>query len=383
LAFCTAASGSSLNEPAGIIFAAAVLTRALPPAGMVTTQNDVQKSQSVKTMLPVTCLSRWRNQIAAALLTASFSLANSAAHSADRIRVAAQITGTLAWEIEVLRGHGLDRKADLNIQTLNLASTEGGQIALKGGSVDIVLSDWLWVSRERALGDDLIFYPYSSALGAVMVPANSRIGDVMGLKGRKLGVVGGPLDKSWILLQAFARKSGVNLKQESEIVYGAPPLLSEKAMQGEIDATLTFWNFCARLEAKGMRRAIEMADVVKQLGATGPVAMIGYVFHESWAKQNRGLLDRFFAATDAAKNILATSPAEWQRLASRIGTSDAAALDIYRRRYVEGIDHRPLADEQADAKALYRVLANVGGSDLVGPAPELAPGAFYMAGPKE
>jgi len=35
---------------------------------------------------------------------------------------------------------------------------------------DIIVSDWLWVSRERGLGAKLTFYPYSSALGAVMVP---------------------------------------------------------------------------------------------------------------------------------------------------------------------------------------------------------------------
>jgi NitT/TauT family transport system substrate-binding protein len=355
---------------------------AFPPCRSVPQSQPALEKKSKWQMLPTMWLAKSRKQIAAGLLVVVAGLANSAAHSADRIRVAAQITGTLGWELEVLRGHGLDRKADLNIQTMTLASTEGGQIALKGGSVDLILSDWLWVSRERALGDDLVFYPYSSTLGAVMVPASSQIEDVASLKGRKLGVAGGPLDKSWILLQALARKSGVNLKQQSEVVYGAPPLLSEKALQGETDATLTFWNFCARLEAKGMRRAIEMADVMKQLGATGPVAMIGYVFHESWAKQNRDALDRFLAATDEAKRILANSPSEWQRLASRIGISDAAALDIYRRRYVEGIPDRPLVDEQADAKALYRVLANVGGSDLVGPARELAPGAYYMAGPK-
>jgi NitT/TauT family transport system substrate-binding protein len=38
---------------------------------------------------------------------------------------------------------------------------------------------------------------------------------------------------------------------------------------------------------------------------------------------------------------------------------------------------RPLADEEADAQALYRVLADVGGAELVGPARELAAGTFY------
>lgn len=329
------------------------------------------------------CLSNRSKQIAAGVFVAALGLANSAAHSTDHIRVAAQITGTLSWELEVLRAHGLDRQANLDIETTELASTEGGQIALRGGSVDLILSDWIWVSRERALGDDLVFYPYSSALGAVMVPANSPIEDVVGLKGRKLGVAGGPLDKSWLLLQAFARQSGLDLKKQSDIIYGAPPLLTEKALQGETDATLTFWNFCARLEARGMRRAVDMADVTKRLGATGPIAMVGYVFHGAWAEHNRDILDRFLTAAGEAKKILAAFPAEWQRLIPRIGTSDNDALDIYRRRYVEGIPHRPLVDEAADAKVLYRLLADIGGRDLVGSAPELAPGTFYLAGPSE
>jgi len=311
------------------------------------------------------------------------ALAASGAAAADRIRIAAQKTGTLAWELEILRAHDLDREADLAIETTELASTEAGKIALKGGSADLILSDWLWVTRERALGDDLVFYPYSSALGAVMVPANSPIKDIADLKGKKLGVAGGPLDKSWLLLQALARRSGVDLRTQAEIAYGAPPLLTQKALQGEIDATLTFWNFAAELEAKGMRRVVSMKDVVKRLGVTGPVAMVGYAFNGGWAQGNRAPLDRFFAAMHKAEDILTQSPAEWRRLAPRVGVSEANALDIYRRRFLEDIPHRPLADEEADARALYRVLAEIGGADLVGPARELDPGTFYGAGPSE
>ena len=317
------------------------------------------------------------------VVIAAMAFAASRALAADRIRIAAQKTGTLAWELDVLHAHDLDRQAGLAIETSELASTEAGRIALKGGSADLILSDWLWVARERALGDDLVFYPYSSALGAVMVPVNSPIKGIADLKGKKVGVAGGPLDKSWLLLQALARRSGVDLRTQAQIAYGAPPLLTQKALQGETDATLTFWNFCAELEANGMRRAISMEDVVKRLGATGAVAMVGYVFDGGWAQRNRTLLDRFFAAMRKAERILADSPAEWQRLAQRIGVSDAKALDTYRRRYLEGIPRRPLEDEAADAQALYRVLAEIGGADLVGPARELDPATFYRPGPSE
>jgi NitT/TauT family transport system substrate-binding protein len=311
------------------------------------------------------------------LLAALALFVSTGAHAADRIRIAAQKTGTLAWELEVIKTHGLARKADLDLEVTELASTEAGKIALKGGAADLILSDWLWVARERGLGGTLTFHPYSGTVGAVMVPAASPIQGIADLKGKKLAVAGGPIDKSWLLLQALARRSGVDLKKDATLIYGAPPLLTQKAIQGEQDATLTFWNFCAELEGQGFRRAIAMDDVMKRLGAKGAISIVGYVFDEAWAARNSGAIDRFLQVTHEAKKILANSQAEWQRLAPRIGTTDAATLATYRKRYLEGIPQRTAGEEATDAAALYLVLAEIGGADLVGPAKALDPATFY------
>jgi NitT/TauT family transport system substrate-binding protein len=315
--------------------------------------------------------------VGASAMMASGAMFPSGAMAADRIRLVAQRTGSLAWELDVIKAHGLDKKANLEIETLELASTEAGKIALKGGSADVIVSDWTWVARERALGDGLVYYPYLSTLGAVMTPAQSPIRDIADLKGRKLAVAGGPIDKSWLLLRALGLRSGLDLKTQATIVYGAPPLLSEKALQGETDATLTFWNFCADLEAQGQKRAIPMDDVLHRLGANGPVALLGYVFDGAWATRNRSALDRFLEASRQAKDILAASDTEWRRLAPRIGVNDAGTLAIYRQRYSEGIPRRRVDDEEADARGLYRILVDIGGADLVGPGRELDGGSFY------
>jgi NitT/TauT family transport system substrate-binding protein len=318
---------------------------------------------------------RWLSVFSAAFLMSLHVV--TAAPAADRIRIAAQKTGTLAWELDIIKAHGLDRKADLDIQVVELASTEAGKIALRGGSADLIVSDWLWVARERALGDKLVFYPYTSQIGAVMVPANSQIAGLADLKGKKLAVAGGPLDKSWLMLQADARRDGLDLRTQATIVYGAPPLLSQKALQRENDATLTFWNFCAELEGKGLKRGIAMETIEKRLGASGPVVMLGYAFDAGWAAKNKSAVVRFLDVAAKAKDILANSQDEWQRLAARIGVADDAGLEIYRRRYSEGIPRRPIRDEERDAIGLYRVLADVGGVELVGPARELDKGTFY------
>ena len=310
-----------------------------------------------------------------AMLVALTQVGQSSA--AERLRIAAQKTGTLTWELDVIKAHGLAEKAGLDLVVTELAAPEAGKIALVGGSADVILADVMFVSRERALGGGLQFAPYTSTLGAVMVPADSPIHGLEDLKGRKIGVAGGPLDKSWLMLRALARRAGLDLVQQAEPVYGAPKLLAVKAGQGELPAVLNYWNLCADLEAGGFRRVIDMADVEMALGARGPVAMVGYAFEESFARDHGDALARFLDVSRQARDLLARSPAEWKRLAPRIGAASDAALEIYRARYAEGAARRPLEDEEADARALHRVLAAIGGADLVGPATELAPGTYW------
>ncbi len=224
-----------------------------------------------------------------ALLMALFCLtlafvAAGRGEATEQLRLGVQKTGTFAWELAVIKQSGLDAKAGLDLVVTELASTEAGKIALMGGSVDIILSDWLWVARERGLGSNLTFRPYSTALGAVMVPGGSPIQSLGDLRGKSLGVAGGPLDKSWLLLRAFAERGGLDLKTEARVAFGAPPLLYQKALAGELDASLTFWNFAVPLEARGFRRLIGVEEVEKQLGAKGPLAIVGYVFNDNLAK---------------------------------------------------------------------------------------------------
>ncbi len=314
----------------------------------------------------------------ALILSAAFV---SRAQAADKLRLGIQATGSFGWELAVARAYGLDKAADLDLETTELATTEAGKIALIGGGADIILSDWLWAARERGLGNKLLFYPHSTALGAVMAKDAAAVRKPADFVGKKLGVAGGPLDKSWLMLQAWAQLQGVDLKTQSTLVFAAPPLLAEKFAQGELDAVLEFWTFCARLEASGFARAVDMAEVERDLGAKGPVIVTGYVFSDSFAEKNAPALARFFDMMAKAKKLLAEDDSAFAKVAPKIaaatGASDEAALALVRRYYRQGIPTRPLAADEADAATIYAILARVGGEKLVGSARALDPGVFY------
>ena len=300
------------------------------------------------------------------------------ARAADILRIGLQTTGTFAWQLDVIRRHGLADSAGLDLRISQFASPDGGKLALNSGSVDVAVVDWLWVARARALGAKLLFYPYSSAAGAVMVKGDSAVRQIGDLKGRVLAVAGGPLDKSWLIVQVAAIRAGIDLKRETTLEYGAPPLIAQKLQQGEAAAGLNFWNFCARLEALGYRRILDVRDAEATLGLKQPVALIGYVFSEQFVASHRRTIDRFIAVTQRANDIMLRSDQEWDALRPLIKAEDEATFKAYRDRTREGMPRRPISEEETDARALFSTLASVGGPDLLGPSQQLDRGLYYQ-----
>lgn len=293
------------------------------------------------------------------------------------IRVGVLEFGTVNWELDVIKHHGLDAERGFELDVQGYGSGQATNIALQGGAVDAVVDDYLWVSRQRTDGEMLSFVPYSSTVGALVVPPDSEIESLADLAGKKVGIAGGPVDKSWLLLQGLAAKrDGIDLAAEVEPVFGAPPLLNETIQDGELDAVLNYWHFTARLEAQGYRELVGVEEAIAELGVASVPPQLGYVFAESFGEQHPDLIAAFADASRAAKELLLTD-AEWERIRPLTKASDDATLAALKRRFQQGIiDHWDKA-AQADAAQLYTILAELGGEKLVGGAVELAPGTFW------
>jgi NitT/TauT family transport system substrate-binding protein len=328
------------------------------------------------------CNKRSRGIVSIALMILATLCSSQWAIAADtQVRVGVLKFGTVNWELKSMKHGEFDKANGVDVDIVPYASGDATRIALQGGEVDVIVADWLWVSRQRASGQQLTFVPYSSSVGAIMVAADSGIDSLADLNGKKIGVAGGPLDKNWLLLQGMAKQEhGVDLSADNEIAFGAPPLLAEKTRQGELDAMLNFWHYCARLEADGFKRLVSAEDAAAALGASGPVSAIGYVFSDAWAAENPEAAMGFVKASRQTKELLKQSDDEWQRLGSSGAIKDkGAALTTLRDRFREGIPHRPVADEIADAGKLYEVLGKLGGPKLIGKSPVMVDGTYWPA----
>ena len=245
--------------------------------------------------------------------------------------------GTVNWELKVI-SDGLDRKHGFTLQRVDFADKDATSLALQAGDVDVIVTDWIWVATQRSLGHNFTFVPFSRSVGAVMADPAKGIKSVADLAGRSIGVAGGATDKSWVLLQAYARKTaGIQLKDEADVQFGAPPLLNELILRGKLDAVLNFWNFNARLKGRGLRPVISIRDILPELGLEADPPLLGWVFSDEWAAGNPALAKGLIDASYEAKRLMKSDDAVWERLRSIMDAEDETVFQALKEGYREGI----------------------------------------------
>jgi len=320
-----------------------------------------------------------------AVAALSLARAGRAGAAPEPIRLGILQFGTAAWELAAMGALGLDTAHGLGLDLRRAANNDAGRLAFLAGAADGVVSDLLWAARLKTEGRDLVYLPFSTGEGAIMVPAGTPLKRLADLKGMRLGVAGGPLDKSWLLLQAHARESaGIDLARAAQVAFGAPPLLAAKLEQGGLDAALLYWTFAARLEAKGFTRLMDMDAVVAALGIAPPPALVGYVFHGAFARARKAALAGFAAASAATKAAMAGTGAAadiaWGAARNVMQAGDEATWLALRRGFIAGIPHRAADAERAAAARLVAVLAAAGGSGLLGPVRALPEDLYWTPG---
>ncbi|MEH6472576.1 MAG: ABC transporter substrate-binding protein, partial [Halopseudomonas sp.] len=260
--------------------------------------------------IPLSRCRRLSCQIAVVLLLA-VSPRLIAAAVLPEVRVAALKFGTLSWELETIRRQALDRAEGFSLQVMPLAGMSATRTALMSGSVDVIVADWIWVSRQRSRGEALQFIPFSTSIGELVLTKESSITSLADLKGKRIGIAGGPASKGWLLLRAQAMQQGIDLLATTEQQYGAPPLLSASLQQGRLDAVITFWHYAARLKAQGYPVLFNLKQTSAQLGLESQLPMLGFVFRQSWAELYPGRLAALARASRSAKSYLQHTPAAW------------------------------------------------------------------------
>ena len=292
------------------------------------------------------------------------------------IRAAVLKIGTVNWELQTILREGLDRAHGFRLEVQGYADTTATHLAVQGGAADLAVADMIWLARQRAAGRDYVFIPYSRALGGVVVPKGSPAQTLADLAGGKIGIAGGPLDKSWLILRAYARaEHDMDLANATEQVYGAPPLIYKSALGADYAGAVNYWHYLARMKAEGMRELISVGTAAAALGLDPDTPLLGYYMREAFLAETPRLAQAFFDASRAAKDLLGRSDAAWEALRPLIDPQSEAQFTQLRADWLAGVPPRGPVDPEG-AQAMFTLMHDLGGRALMGDAAQIPPGLF-------
>lgn len=315
---------------------------------------------------------------AAVFALSKFPFAGRAQAQTATLRVASVKFGSLSWLLDTVRFNGFDKANGLQIDVREVATNQSGPIALLADESDIIVSDWTWAMRQRGMGVKVKFAPFSSALGAIMVPADGKVTKLGDLAGKKLGVAGSAIDKSWLLLRGYSRRTlGKDIADLATPTFGTAPLLSEELRSGRLDGVLNFWTYAARLASEGYVQLLRMDTVLKDLGVSPVPPMVGFLWKEETEKTKGAAIAAFLRSMQLGNEALQQDGA-WERLRPLIKPASDTELKSIAAFYKSGIPRPWTAAETQSAQKLMQVLVDVGDQELVGHGTQFDAELFHV-----
>jgi NitT/TauT family transport system substrate-binding protein len=298
-------------------------------------------------------------------------------HANKKLKVGVLAFGTVNWELNVLKHNNLDEKYGIDLEVVKLASKNAVSIALQSKSVDIIVTDWVWVNRQRADNKDFTFYPYSKAIGSLYVN-DKNVHTLEDLKGLNLGIAGGSVDKTWLLFRAYSKnKYNIDLKNIVNPVFASPPILYKKMLDNSLNASINFWHYNAKLEAKGLKRLLGVTEILKEFNINSDIPLIGWTFNREFGLNNQKLINNFLQASYESKKILSSDEKEWERIRPAMKAKTDEVFSSLKRGYLNGIVKEFSAKEINSAKQVFDILYKEGGKKLVGNSKSLDENTFW------
>ena len=319
--------------------------------------------------------------ICSGLFFLSFNLFAVSESPLKTVKVGVLKWGTANWELNTLIDKKLDNKNKYKLEVVGLGSKTASSTALQGGEVNIILTDFIWVNRQRSEGANFTLVPHSFTVGGLITRPESGIKSISDLQGKKIGIAGGPVDKSWIILQAYAKqKFGIDLKDSVETVFAAPAVINEQIIEGNVDAVLNFWHYNATLKTAGMDELISVKSMLKEMDLDSNTPLLGWAFDKEWADNNKELITSFLDSSYATKKILLNNMKAWEKLKKKMKAEDNDKLFIsLRDAYKDGIVSEFKTEFINSADKVFTLMSSIGGKKLVGDATTLDPDTFWKA----
>ena len=296
-----------------------------------------------------------------------------------RVKVAV-IEGNQLFPVQIMQTKGIADKYRLQIELIRTAGPQALYTILQTGDFHVAFGGWLSIALMRGQGFKLTnVYSMQAYTNDVMVMTDSPLKNMAELKGKRLGLFGGPTAAtSWLFRVVAVKFFGFDPMKESKVHYGAPALLIAMLERGELDAILILDPQISQLLETGKFRSIaNIGDIWRAKTGQNPM-LVAVTMNEPWAKANTAVAERFVAGFKEALTYLKTTPEAWPEIAKAMGIkTEGGAKLLYQRTapaFITRWDKKFIEEQYAYAAELIKVFGEPG--DVPREIPE---GTFDMS----
>ncbi len=189
------------------------------------------------------------------------------------------IEGTQSFPLLVMQTKGIADKYNLKLEENRVAGPQGLATAMQTGNFEVSFRGWLSTALMRSQGHKaIVVYSLTSYTDDVVARVNSPFNSIADLKGRRIGISGGPATESvWLFRLEAVRFFGFDPLKESKVQYGAPPLLMGLLENNELDAILVQNPQVVQLVETGQYRSIaSLGGIWREKNRSGSVVCFSH-----------------------------------------------------------------------------------------------------------
>lgn len=203
------------------------------------------------------------------------------------------------------------------------------QTQLSAGALDIGVFGPAGLATLASRGSDItLFGPALNNHGCWLVPAGSPYRTPKDLLGKTIAATA---ETSEIYQQAriAASLSGIDLKKDVKVIFGAPTANLALFERGDVDALITLEPTASRLVARGARQIARVADVWKQAtGLADDPILVGLAANRAWLESHRETAQKVVALFKRVNGAIRQQPQLLTTVSSEMGLkADEAAAN--------------------------------------------------------
>jgi len=306
-----------------------------------------------------------RYLIGAMLLLSGCSPAASPDTSGARTFTLGITSGAQEFVDFVMERHGLLDQVGLKAEKVKSLSPANLHLMVAERKVDIGYGGFTTMATARSEGKDIIvIHGVFSPVNMVFVRKDSPIKTLTDLKGKKIGLFGGPGSTTFAFLAVLSRNwYGLDLFKDAELVTAPSPALAELLGRGDIDAALLGTLESIQTFAKDRYRVLVdlSADYKAHQGGRAP-AHVTIATNEVFAKAHSDIVRDYLKAYKNTLDYVKSHPEVWDEYAASIKMEDPAERTLLREKMgpnlVEHWDTEQIALQNDYLKLVHNIIGD-------------------------